>query len=353
MMDFAWLAQEARSVHLIFEGLFFAVVTLLLVVGVFIEYFKFPIGGVPSFVPLLGRAFVATIMLVSFPQFLNIIGDLTDALASRIGELNEFKLVLAKMGDQLDKLTWSWTSVKRMTIVLISFLAFFVLYISVYISEAIYFYSWTLLYIFSPVCFALYVLPQTESAAKGLYKSIMKVASWKIIWAVLATLLWSAALADLDKLGETTGFLTVILFNLMLAASLLLTPLISNMIFSGGFAMAAGKVGGVATGAAMFGAAKLMATTPMKKLTNALQMAPQRSLESARSYYLTKRDQSAIQKNPGLKATPKNLPSYQAEQKRERKALAKEDKAAIRRSPYLRHMPDKLPSRIANKKKRK
>ncbi len=201
MNDFSWLSQEAQSIHIIFENIFYSLMGALLVIGVFLEYFKLSVGGLPAFGPLIGRCFIAALMLVSFPEFLNLLGDLTDTVSLRIGELNEFKLVLAKMSERLDTLSWSWTSVKQMSIVVISFLSFFTLYISVYISEAIYFYAWTLLYIFSPICFALYVLPQTENAAKGVYSSLFKVASWKIIWSVLATLLWSAALIDLEKLG--------------------------------------------------------------------------------------------------------------------------------------------------------
>lgn len=353
MHDFSWLAREAKTIHLIFENSFFALIGVLLCVGVFLEYFKSSIGGMPAFMLLLGRCFVAAIMLVSFPEFLNLVGDLTDVVTSRIGELNEFKLVLGQMSDRLDALTWSWTSVKQMAIVVISFLTFFILYISVYVSEAIYFYSWTLLYIFSPICFALYVLPVTEGAAKGLYSSILKVASWKIVWAVLATLLWSAALMDLEKLGESVDFLTIILFNLMLAGSLLFTPIISNMLFSGGFSGAASKVGGAATGAIMFGASKIMASGPMRKLGQNTRNLPQRSFESINSARLMRKDDRAIRENPNLRRTPEKLPSYIAEQKKEDRQYAKMDQAVIRKSPYLKHMPKKLPSAIAKSKKNK
>ena len=308
-MDFSWLATEAKAIHLIFENLFYSFITLLLIIGIFMEYFKFSIGDVPGFTPLLGRCFVAAIMLASFPEFLNYVGDLTDAVTSKIGELNEFKLVLAKMSEQLDKLTWSWSSVKQMTIVAISFLSFFVLYISVYVSEAIYFYSWTLLYIFSPICFALYVLPATEGAAKGIYRSLIKVASWKIIWSVFATLLWSSALSDLDKLGQSVDFLTVILFNLMLAGSLLFTPLISNMLFGGNFAQAAAKVGGAATGAAIYGASSVMKSRAAQKVTGATRALPQRGFQSIRSHMRKAQDRRITKKFLSPIKTPKNLPN--------------------------------------------
>lgn len=346
MLDFNWLATEARTIHHLFSNLFYSMITFCLFIGIFVEFFKIPTGGLPSFVPLVGRALIAAIMLSSFPEFLNLVGDITDGLAEKIGALNEFKYVLAKMGDQLDKLTWSWTSVKQMTIVVISFLAFFILYISVYVSEAIYFYSWTLLYIFSPICFALYVIPQTQGAALGVYRSIIKVASWKIIWAVLATLLWSAALSDLEKLGDSANFLTVILFNLILAGSLLFTPFIANLLFSGNFAQAATKAGSFAVGSAMMGAGKMMNTKAMKSLSQSTKNLPKNGFESAKSYMNTRRDQKAIERNPSLRQTPEKLPSHLSEMNKQKKSYQKLDNAAIKKSPYLKHMPERLPSSI-------
>lgn len=347
MLDFNWLATEAKALHLFFGNIFYATIGLILVIGIVLEFFKFPVGGVPSFMPLVGRAFIAAIMFISFPEFLNTVGDLVDVIAKEIGGMNEFKYVLAKMGDQLDRLTWSWTSVKQMAIVAISFIAFFVLYISVYVTEAIYFYAWTLLYIFSPICFAMYVLPQTENMALGVYRSILKVASWKVIWSVLATLLWSAALIDLDKLGDSTNFLTIILFNLMLAGSLLFTPLISSMLFSGNFASGAAKVGGFATGSMMAGASQVMKAKAMAKFTGATKGLPSKGFQSIKNSMSARADQKAINGNSKLAKNPEQLPSHLNEMKAQQKSLQKLDQAAIKRQPYLKHMPERLPSSMA------
>ena len=71
MLDFTWLAQEAKSLHGTFHGLFYSIVTLLLLVGVFLEYFKISLGQVPGFSTLISRAFIASLMLYSFPEFIN------------------------------------------------------------------------------------------------------------------------------------------------------------------------------------------------------------------------------------------------------------------------------------------
>lgn len=243
LSDFTWLASEAKQIHTLFENLFYSLIGTLLILGVVLEYFKFSVGGVPSFVTLVGRAFIAAILLASFPEVLNTVAGITDKLASEIGSLNQFELVLSRMGEQIDKLSWSWTSVKRMVIVGISFVAFFLLYISVYLTNALYIFTWTLLYIFSPILIAFYVLPATSGITKNLYRSLFIVASWKIVWCVLAAILWSAALMDLEKLSNEANFLTICIFNLMLAFSLLLTPFVTNSFISNGLASITPKVG--------------------------------------------------------------------------------------------------------------
>ena len=264
MLDFSWLASEARNIHEIFHSVFYSLIIVLMIIGVFLEYFKIPMGELPSFGNLVGRAFIAAIMLFSFGEFINTLALVTDSLANQIGDLNEFKLVLAKMSEQLDRLTWSWTSVKKMVIVTISFLTFFVLYVSVFLTDALYLYSWTLLYIFSPILIALYVLPATANATKALYKSLFVVASWKLVWSVLATLLWSSALLDLDKLGNEASFLTIIIFNIILAASLLFTPVIVNALMGSGLSSIAPRLGGVATAAGTLALSKIYTSSGLR-----------------------------------------------------------------------------------------
>jgi hypothetical protein len=197
--DLAWLSREAQTIHAIFTGMFYSVALTLLLVGVMMEFFKFPIGGVPQMAPLVGRVLVAAIMLHSYAEVSNFLSEITDALATRLGNLNEFHNVLSRMGDKLGEFSWSWTSIKETTTLVFSFITFFLLYISIYIANAGVIYVWVLLYVFSPLLIALFILPSTAAATKAMYRSLFEVCAWKIVWSVLATLLWSAALSEINK----------------------------------------------------------------------------------------------------------------------------------------------------------
>lgn len=258
MTDISWLSSEALKIHDIFNGLFFAILSLLLCVGVLVEYFRLPLGAMPSFSQLVGRAIVAVILLVTFTDFTRAVADVTDSLSLKLGNLNDFDLVLAKLGDKLDEFTASWVSVKETVTLAMSFLSFFGLYFSIYIAEGIHLFTWTLSYVFSPILIVLFILPATAGATKALYRTIIEVCLWKVVWSVLATLLWSAALNDLNGANKDVNFISVICLNLTLASSVLLTPWVVHALANTGLSGFTRTLGSVAVGAATFSPASIV-----------------------------------------------------------------------------------------------
>ncbi len=243
-MDIQWLAQEAKQVHDIFAGLFYSLVLCLVLLGVVINFFKFPMGEVPEFFHLAGRAIIAAFLLVAFPEIMNTLSDITDQLSKDIGQLNNFNLVLHRLGEKIGDLTWSWVSFKDSLLLLISYATFFILYITVYFADAMFLMTWTLLYVFSPVLIAAFTLPSTSKATTGLFQSLIEVCLWKICWSVLATLLWSFALSQINKPEYDVDFLTAILLNIMLALSVLITPIVVRSLLKGGVHSTASLAGG-------------------------------------------------------------------------------------------------------------
>jgi hypothetical protein len=161
------------------------------------------------------------------------------------------------MGDKLNELSWSWISVRETVTMVLSFVTFFLLYFSVHVAEAFYLYTWTLLYVFSPLLIALYIFPATAPATGALFRSLIEVSCWKIVWSVLATLLWSAALSDINQPGQDISFVAAVSFNLILAGSLLLTPVVVSALAGAGVSGIAKTVGGIAVGATMIGPSKI------------------------------------------------------------------------------------------------
>ena len=286
--DLAWLAVEAKKIHEIFNGYFYLIVTVLMLLGVLMEYFKWPIGQVPNFTTILGRAIVAAILLHSYPEITNIIADVTDAISGRLGDLNNFKHILDRMSEKLNELSWSWVSFKETIMLILSFLTFFLLYFSIHIADSFYIYVWVMLYVFSPLLIALYVLPATAGATTALFRSLIEVACWKIVWSVIATLLWSSALSQINQEGSQVSFLTAIGFNIILAGSLLLTPFIVHALSGSGLANMGRDLSSLAIGG--------MAITPSRTVGTTKSLA-QKTISNGKNFFTKNKDKAIGAKN--------------------------------------------------------
>ena len=260
-MDMSWLSAEAKTIHEIFSSFFYSIVLLMITFGVVLNFFKMPLGQVPEFFQLVGRAIIAAFILAALPDIMNFLADVTDQLSGELGQINNFKIVVGRLGEKIGTLTWSWVSVKDSVLLLISYLTFFLLYVSVYIADAMYLLIWTLIYIFSPLLIAAFTLPSTAGATRGLFQSLIEVCLWKVCWSVLAALLWSFALSEINKPGYDVDFFTAILLNIMLAFSVLLTPMIVKSLLKGGLSSSASSMGSTILATAALTPSGMLAAT--------------------------------------------------------------------------------------------
>ena len=258
-MDMNWLAGEAKQIHDLFSSLFYSIVMLMIVLGVVTSFFKMSMGQVPEFMSLVGRAVLAAFILAAFPEIMNTLADITDHVAKDVGQLNNIKVVVHRLGEKIGTLSFSWVSVKDSVLLIVSYLTFFLLYVSVYVADAMYLLTWTLLYVFSPILIAAFTLPSTATATKGLFQSLIEVCLWKISWSVLAALLWSFALSEINSPKYDVDFLTAIVLNVMLAFSVLLTPMLVRSMIKGGTASAASTMGSAILAAAALTPTQMLA----------------------------------------------------------------------------------------------
>lgn len=255
MTDVLWLSQEAEKIHDIFYGLFFTLATVLLLAGVIVEYFKLPIGGSANFSNLIGRCLVATILLVAYPEITNWIAEIGDGLAQKIGGLNTLDEITSKTLTVLKQKSWSWTNMGDSLLWIVAYLIYAVLYLTVFVFDAIILYGWTLLYIFSPILILMFILPQTSAATAMLFRCHFELASYKVVWSVLGALLWSTALQNLnDNLQDKPNFFVVLGFMIIVAFSIIFTPKIVGALTKSGISSAGSQLGALGFGALSAGA---------------------------------------------------------------------------------------------------
>lgn len=296
-MDISWISSQAKDIHTFFVSIFYALAILLLVVGVLIDYFKMPIGGVPGFGQLVGRALVAAILLIAYPQISNWVAALADAVSDHLGSLNTFHNVLKSAGTVFKDHSWSWTSVGDTLLSVVAVVVYFILYLTVYFFDAAIVYCLVLLYIFSPIMIAFYILPQTASLTSGLFRTLFEIAAWKIVFSVLGTLLWSTALHDFEAKGQ--NFITLLALTLMLAFSILLTPLVVKSLISGALSGMAAQTAGLAAIGLSAGVASPAALAALSKTgtQKAYGWAASKTWQGAKKTYQGIKKTSGFMKN--------------------------------------------------------
>ena len=266
-MDISWISSQAKEIHSFFVSIFYCVSALLLVIGVVIEYFKLPLGSAPSFAQLVGRALIAAILLSAYPDISNAVAAVADSVADRLGSVNTYHSVLSSAGQVLKDHSWSWTSIGDTLLSVVAYAAYLILYLTVFFFDAAIVYCLVLLYIFSPIMIAFYILPQTASVTGGLFRTLFEIALWKIVWSVLGTLLWSTALHDFEAKGQ--NFITLLALTLMLAFSILLTPIVVRNLISGTLSSVASQTAGLAAAGLSAGFASPVALAGLTKLGTA------------------------------------------------------------------------------------
>ena len=100
-MDMTWLATEAKTLHGVFQEMFFSFLMVLFLIGIVLELFKIPLGGAPEVAQLASRLLIATIIMVAVPDVMNILADVADNLTKQLGAFNDFQHVKERLKEQL------------------------------------------------------------------------------------------------------------------------------------------------------------------------------------------------------------------------------------------------------------
>jgi hypothetical protein len=98
------------------------------------------------------------------------------------------------------------------------------------------------------------LFPATSSVTGNLFKGLVEIASWKIVWAILGAMLTALSVASAYKMEG--NYITLVVMNFVIAVSMLKTPSIVKSITSGGFHGMAKELGAAA--------ATTMAAVPAK-----------------------------------------------------------------------------------------
>ncbi len=235
MPQFELLGSLAKELHLEFVKMYYLFLPVFFVLAVVIAWFKSPIGS-PEFIDILKRAIVSTILLVAFPDIAQAIVYVADGVTLKIDNLNSLDLMIKMAKAKAENYSFSPTSIllqfNDLIIATLTFLSYLVLYIARYLTIAMYHFFWIFFMISAPLLLLFNIFKDTQHIAINLFKGMIEVASWKIVWAILGAML--TALSFGDAYQAEGNYLTLIVMNFIIACAMLMTPLMVKSIVGSG-----------------------------------------------------------------------------------------------------------------------
>ncbi len=208
---------------------------------------------------VLRRLILSIILVLTFDWAMDSIATIGDAITARIDGLNKLSEVLTYLGPS--GTSGSLFSLRETVIYVFSLAAYVVAYVGFFTATALTHFVWTILYICSPLMILMYLSPKTEHITKSLYKGLVQVVVWKVLYSILGVLLLKLALQTKIN-GDTTGledYLLALIVNLCIGVSMLFIPVATKSLISDGLNSLANALA-LAPAVASAGVVKLAAT---------------------------------------------------------------------------------------------
>lgn len=248
MPQFEVLGSLVVDIHGMLAKMYFVALPVAVLLAVVIGYFK---SGGADHVDTLKRTFVATILLVSFPEISSWIVSICDGIALKIDDMSGLETFMRMVQEKSESYSIGKNVLllqfNDLFIAVISFLSFLIVYGAKYLIVAMYYFYWVFLSVLSPILIIFYIFPSTSHITKNLFRSLIEVASWKIAWAVLSAMLSTLSLGNIY--ATEGSYVTLIILNFIVAVAMLLTPLLVKAIVGEGASAATTAIGGTAVAA--------------------------------------------------------------------------------------------------------
>ena len=260
MPQFELLGSLARDLHQEFVNMYYLLLPVFFALAVVVAWFRNPTGS-PEFLDIIKRAVIATILLVAFPDISKAILYIADGITEKIDKLNSLDTLIRMAQEKSDSYSMSASTMllqfNDLIMATLSFLSYLVLYIARYLTIAMYHFFWIFFMISAPLLLLFNLFSGTQQITTNLFKGMIEVACWKIVWAIFGAMLAALSFGDMYK---TEGsYIVIIVMNFVIAVAMLMTPMMVKSLVGGGLQSMSSSIGAASVAA--------MAAAPAKAAT--------------------------------------------------------------------------------------
>lgn len=183
----------------------------------------------------LKRLIITMILLVAFPSLTGFIKNIGQEIAMSIDNLDGIDQFLKAASDKASSYSTGVKSLldfgNDLIVSLMVSVSFVILYLARYILVAFYHFYWMILLVTGPFMILGHLFEGTSNLTKNLFKSLMLVAAWPIVWSILSAFL--KALPFQDAYSIEGGYTAIVIMNLIIAIGLLFSPFMLSQFCEG------------------------------------------------------------------------------------------------------------------------
>lgn len=235
MLDFNQLSPLMRDLHSECVKLFYLLLPVLFALALTIQWFRRASGAV-DFLGVLKRATVCTLLLVSFPEISDAIIQITEGVSGRIDQVQSLEKVIDAAKTKVDSYSQTKTPIllgfNDFILSSMTFLTFFLLYVAHYLTLALFHFFWFFYNVTAPLLILFHLFESTSQITTNLFRGMIEVACWKIIWAILGVMLMSLSIGQMYQVEGS--YITVMAMNIIIAVAMILTPILVHALVGSG-----------------------------------------------------------------------------------------------------------------------
>ena len=255
---FEQLFIHAKTIHSQMVQVYWIMLPALVAFLLVLEMLKGQ-GQSPNANEIVRRTVISILLLISFGFVVNTIAMLSDGITARIDQTQNLWETIKHMGPNSQGESDGLFDMRGHVVYFFSIGAYLIAYIGFFASVALMNFVWAILYVCAPLMILCYIPPITAGIVGNLYRGLVSVATWKILWTLLGSLLLKLAITPKDA-GIDNVFLSMVM-NLLIGVSMLLIPLFTKSLIGDGLQSAS---------AALATAPGLMATKSLTLATKAM-----------------------------------------------------------------------------------
>lgn len=197
--------------------------------------FSKDLGIEGAIVTRLKRLVVTMLLLAAFPSLTGLIKNLGQEVALSIDNLDGIDAYLKAASKRAQEYSLSIKSLldfgNDLIVSSLVTISYVILFVARYFLVAFYHFYWMILVVTGPLLILGTLFESSSTLTKNLFKNLMLVASWPIVWAMLSAFL--KALPFQDAYAIDGGYTAIVVMNLILAMSLLFSPFMLGQFCEG------------------------------------------------------------------------------------------------------------------------